>query len=155
MLGMQAFALSGVQFPAGGKPVCPWFDFSISHSENIAVCAISPNQVVGIDIEHIRAINSAIFKRHLTAEERTQSQANPARFFTYWTQKEAIVKAADCGGIVAIPEVVLSRDHGTLRGRIWYTQQVELQENYVVCLALEQQVKSVQCTQIDIDTLTE
>lgn len=72
--------------------------FSISHSETMAVCAVSLRSV-GIDIEHLRQIKPEIQERICTPPERNflrdaknQEEQNK-RFFYLWTRKEALFKA--------------------------------------------------------------
>lgn len=69
--------------------------FSISHSKNIAVCAIS-DRPVGIDIEYIRDVNLNIAKRQFAPDELRyvfeKWDLSKRRFFEVWTRKEAYVK---------------------------------------------------------------
>ncbi len=69
--------------------------FSISHSKNIAVCAISDHPV-GIDIECVRDVNINIAKRQFAADELRyvfeKWDLSKQRFFEIWTRKEAYVK---------------------------------------------------------------
>ncbi len=154
-LQLTDFSLRKVQFPAKDKPVCDQCDFSISHSRDLVICAISENHNIGIDAEFIRPINPTIFKRHLTEQERQLSEDNMPQFFEFWTRKEAIVKAANSGGIKSIPAVQLAQGYGTLLGKTWYTQKVEILPNYVVYLATDRQDHEYQCDQIDILQLSE
>lgn len=70
-------------------------EFSISHSKNIAVCAIS-DKPVGIDIEHVRDVNLNIAKRQFAPDEARyvfeKWDLSKQRFFEIWTRKEAYVK---------------------------------------------------------------
>lgn len=69
--------------------------FSISHSKNIAVCAIS-DKPVGIDIEYIRDVNLNVAKRQFAPDEIRyvfeKWELTKQRFFEIWTRKEAYVK---------------------------------------------------------------
>ena len=96
-----------------GKPYAEncSFNFSISHSENIVVCAID-KAPIGIDIEKIRPINLKVAKRicnneelnylfgHMLTEEDFKITTNPQilnRFFEIWTGKEAYGKFIGSG----------------------------------------------------------
>lgn len=149
-LQLTDFSLRKVQFPVSDKPVCDQCNFSISHSGDLVICAMTQNHKIGIDAELIRPINPAIFKRHLTAQERQISQDNMPKFYEFWTRKEAIVKAANSGGIKSIPAVQLAADYGTLNGQTWYTQNVEIQPGYVVYLATDRQHHDYKSNQVDI-----
>lgn len=154
-LQLPEFSLAQVQFPASDKPFCPQCDFSISHSGDLVICAIAQDHKVGIDAEQIRPVNSAIFKRHLTTEERQRSEDNAPQFFAYWTQKEAIVKAADSGGIKSIPEIELSATGGLLADQHWYTQRVELMPEYMIYVASDHKDAPCNTRQLTISDLTE
>lgn len=70
--------------------------FNISHSANITVCVVSDEGDVGVDIEWIHAINIDEFKWMMTTGEWDRMQASAkdnTAFFTWWTQKEAVIKA--------------------------------------------------------------
>jgi len=70
--------------------------FNISHSANITVCVVSDEGDVGVDIEWIHSINIDEFKWMMTAGEwdRIYASAKDSHtFFTWWTQKEAVIKA--------------------------------------------------------------
>lgn len=70
-------------------------EFSISHSGNIAVCAIS-DAPVGIDIERIRDVNISLAKKHFAPDEQKyvfeKWSLSKQRFFEIWTRKEAYAK---------------------------------------------------------------
>ena len=80
--------------------------FSISHSKNIAVCAISDGPV-GIDIEYIRDVNLNIAKRQFAPDEANyvfeKWDLAKRRFFEIWTRKEAYAKFLG-KGIAYFPE---------------------------------------------------
>lgn len=84
-------------------------EFSISHSENIVVCAIGDNPI-GIDVERVRPINLKIVKRicvcreaeyifgHVPTEHDYMTLADKellCRFFKIWTAKEAYFKSRE------------------------------------------------------------
>ena len=78
--------------------------FNLSHSGELVLYAITRNQKIGIDIEQIRDHTDvmAIAKRFFSpAEIGEMEKANEKNrtelFFTYWTRKEAFVKALGKG----------------------------------------------------------
>ena len=79
-----------------GKPLLPFCYFSISHSGNYVVCAVSDNPV-GVDTEVIREIAFRNDYRLFTLEEIVYVNENEKdhniRFFEVWTKKEAYIKA--------------------------------------------------------------
>lgn len=70
------------------------FHFSVSHS-GLAVCLVTNNSPIGLDIEFCRDININIVKRFFPNDEyeKVLFDTNPSkRFFEIWTQKEAYIK---------------------------------------------------------------
>lgn len=66
--------------------------FNISHSGNFIVCAFS-NNLVGIDIELLRDIDTAISSHYLNDREiNSFHPVNNNSFFKLWTAKESILK---------------------------------------------------------------
>lgn len=88
-----------IRFRVGknGKPYIENVDieFSISHSGDIALCAIS-DKPVGIDIEQIRNVDINMVKRVFTSDEQQyvleKWSLSKQRFFEIWTRKEAYAK---------------------------------------------------------------
>lgn len=85
-----------------GKPYAEGLDihFSLSHSGDLAVCAISDTPV-GIDVEKVRHVNTGVAKKWFTEQEqafvfsdKTKAQR---RFFEIWTKKEAYAKRTGAG----------------------------------------------------------
>lgn len=80
-----------------GKPYIENVDieFSIAHSGDIAICAVS-DRPVGVDIEKIRDVNIGVAKRLFTHDEQQYVFEKwnyvRVRFFEIWTRKEAYVK---------------------------------------------------------------
>ena len=103
---------------AGGKPVldaaagCADWRFNLSHTRDLALCAVALGCEVGVDVEWIdpalawQPIAAAQFPAHeqaalLALPERAQRTA----FFSAWTRKEARLKGLGTGFAVAVHEV--------------------------------------------------
>jgi medium-chain acyl-[acyl-carrier-protein] hydrolase len=78
--------------------------FNLSHSDNMAAIIIANKQEVGIDIECVRSDvdHAGLAERYFAPAERADVLAasvssRPARFFAYWTGKEAYSKARGLG----------------------------------------------------------
>jgi len=114
---------SQIQFRYGpyGKPLVDIFhqeqmlQFSLSHSNNLALYAVTWNRLLGVDIEHIRPIpeaiciaeqffspNENIIMRSLPLEQRQDA------FFHIWTCKEAYLKARGYGITKSLAEFEIS-----------------------------------------------
>lgn len=103
-------------FEAGahGKPhiawpkVTPRLSFNLSNTTGMVACIVAADREVGVDVEErergVRAIEVAdrFFSPSEVRALRALPEAEqPARFITYWTLKEAYIKARGMG--LAIP----------------------------------------------------
>lgn len=85
-----------------GKPYLPEYPdlfFNIAHSENLAVCAFS-RQEIGVDVEKVTAIDLAIAKQFFYGSEYQAiiaSDCPEETFFDYWVLKESYMKATGRG----------------------------------------------------------
>ena len=105
----EVYGISEYEFTynENGKPLLSFCCFSISHSGNYVVCAVS-ERPVGVDTEVIRDIPFRNDYRLFTLEEvvyvNESEKEHTLRFFEVWTKKEAYIKAkglklADGSGI--------------------------------------------------------
>ncbi len=86
--------------------------FNIAHSAGLVVCALATHRDVGIDVEHLarRPLQPAIVRRYCSEAEIADVLAQPHdrwqnRFLTYWTLKEAYLKARGLGIAVPLADV--------------------------------------------------
>ena len=78
------------------------FHFNISHSGELALCALGYSRRVGIDIEKLKGIQrlEGMMDRCLSLREQSNVKASDTpleAFLTYWTCKEAYLKAIGLG----------------------------------------------------------
>ena len=78
--------------------------FSLAHSAELAVYAVTVGYPVGVDVERLRAVPGMDWsaERTFTPEECAALRAlpealRPAGFFNCWTRKEAYIKAVGLG----------------------------------------------------------
>jgi len=113
-------------------------DFSLSHCEGRVLCALSTCGKVGVDVEAIGPLRAADFPLYLNADERAWAGGDARRFYSIWTRKEAVVKAAGSLGLAAMARV--STRAGTpdaeLAGRSWNTVEILVGERHVAHLAM-------------------
>jgi len=83
-------------------------DFNLSHSEGLALIAVSRRAPLGVDVELLRPMADALglAERHYVGDEiaRVAAASGALRdraFFTCWTRKEAVLKSTGAGLSVA------------------------------------------------------
>lgn len=109
--GLELLGLSGrersVRRGANGKPFIPGGpEFSVSHTQGLAVCALDGG-CLGVDAERVARIPEGLMAA-LTPEERayvlSAESGREGRFYRIWTVKESLVKASG-EGLGAIREL--------------------------------------------------
>ena len=133
--------------------------FNLTHSEAIAVCAISQGGCIGVDVERIRPVSDAdaIVTRYFAPGEASEYASLPApdrsaAFFSTWTRKEAFVKAigdgltcplrsfeVDVAPSAANPRIVTDPARGD-----WYLRSFEPAPGYVGAVACDRPIDELQ-----------
>ncbi|MFN7655359.1 MAG: 4'-phosphopantetheinyl transferase family protein [Cyclobacteriaceae bacterium] len=134
-LGIRA-DLHEISYNEYSKPVfkdCP-VRFSISHSENLVVCALSLDaREIGIDIEFISEIQTLEFKNHLTQREWNQlisSHDKISTFYKYWTKKESILKAYGKGILIPLNSLDVTSDWIDLHNIQYNCKEIKIDPFY-------------------------
>jgi 4'-phosphopantetheinyl transferase len=144
-----------------GKPFVPdaSVSFNLTHSEAIAVCAISQDGCIGVDVERIRPMPDAdaIVTRYFAPGEAREYASLPApertaAFFSTWTRKEAFVKAigdgltcplrsfeVDVAPSVTNPRIVTDPARGD-----WYLRSFEPAPGYAGAVACDRPIDALQ-----------
>ncbi len=116
-------------------------DFNISHAGRMVACVVSPQARVGIDLEAIRPLQIAEFKRQFTDREwaAINSAPNPVNaFYSFWTCKEAVLKAdgsAQHGALAAID--VTDKKPVVLDGHTWHLHEIKAFRDYACHIAVD------------------
>ena len=128
-----------------GKPYLrdfPIIEFNLSHSENWAICAVTLDKPVGVDIEYenkdsnIDFINIAENFFSLKEVERIKSTDNLNQLFlTMWTRKEAYIKSIGLG----LSNELLSKDIPEHIDIFDY----KFNKNYIAALAIQKCDKNI------------
>jgi 4'-phosphopantetheinyl transferase len=158
------------RFGNGGKPELargprddgPLLRFNVTHSEDLALIAVSLDVEVGVDLERLRTISEAarIVESYFTPAEQAQfaTLEEPARasaFLRGWTRKEAILKAKGVGlaGLAAnyetmfgITELTDTFSPISPRSRIgeWFLWEAAPRVDYYAALAVQNVLRSDQ-----------
>lgn len=137
-LGFNDFNLEAVHFDAAHKSFADIpADFNISHSGNLVCAAVIRSGHIGVDVEKIRPLKSDVIHKYLNRDEARQCETNPDRFFDFWTQKEAVIKANGQEGIVRIREVQLHDGKAEFADKQWYLTPLQLVDGYASHIATD------------------
>ena len=130
--------------------------FNLSHSAGLVVCALSRDRAVGVDVEDLtrRAPDPAIVSRYCSPVEAedvcTQADGWRDRFLTYWTLKEAYLKARGLGISVHLSDISFTLAAGDqarigFRGSLagtderWRFHLAHLEPHHLAAVAVETQ----------------
>jgi len=154
-LGCGAIALT-FDYGKYGKPkttVSPTkghdFHFNLSHSGEVALCALGGDRTVGVDIEKVRPIQrlESMMGRCLVEAEKAKVISKPIdqrshNFLRYWTCKEAYLKAIGVGLSQSMTTVEVDPSFSQLvevpKGcqEGWHLYSLDLPETYVGALVV-------------------
>ena len=143
--GCDAKLISEIQTTDFGKPFIPGiFNFSISYSGNLAVCAVSTVNQLGVDIELIKDINFPEFRKYFNDAEwnRIINSEDPQRsFFHFWTRKESVLKADGRGLSVDLRDVMVDETSGRINDssiQYYLSSLPDLGDNVAATLCTDQ-----------------
>jgi 4'-phosphopantetheinyl transferase len=91
------------------------FQFNLAHSGGVVACILSYRREAGVDVEDLnrRPLDPTLWHRYCAASEVADIEAQPGakrqhRFLTYWTLKEAYLKARGLGIAVHLADVAFT-----------------------------------------------
>lgn len=127
--------------------------FSLAHAHGMAVCALTTRCEVGVDVEPLeRVVPMEVAKRFFAPSELEDLLEQPEarrgeRFFTYWTLKEAYVKARGVGLGLPVADAVFTLSERGIEFRpdpsldqhpeTWQFQSFQLGERHRAGLAVQ------------------
>lgn len=137
--------------PEIDEPGATW-RFNVAHSAGLVVCAIGNGHDLGVDVEDLRRkpATSGFARRYLSPAEVADVEAQPddaqqERLLTYWTLKEAYLKARGLGVSVPLSDIEFSLGDGgprvqflnTLKGTDtdWHFHLARLTPGHLVAVA--------------------
>jgi len=139
ILGEKDVKLDQIITSPFGKPFFEnkAFDFSLSYSNNLVICAIIPKGKIGADTEYLRTIDvhnlNSVFSNN--EWELIEESKNPEKeFFNIWTKKEALLKANGIGIAIPLADVEVSKNSIYFNKSLWYFKRIEILPDYIVNL---------------------
>jgi len=140
--------------PEIAAPPSPW-SFNLAHSGNLVACVLSLVPGVGVDLEDLnrRPLTRDLARRFCAPAEVADIERQPEtgqtrRFLTYWTLKEAYLKARGLGIAVHLAdlEFTLTGEHPTINfreslegtSREWAFELFEPTPRYLLSVAVPQ-----------------
>jgi 4'-phosphopantetheinyl transferase len=136
--------------------------FSVSHSHDLALIAVTLDQPIGVDIEKVREeIDYESLARRFFSEQEHRAimdyegKGKPRAFFATWTRKEAIVKATGNGIASGLKQFDVSVDPDQPARLLatrwekeiqssWSLTNIEAGPDYMACLAMDGSSRPVQ-----------
>jgi 4'-phosphopantetheinyl transferase len=142
--------------------------FNLSHSEDLALMAVTKIGNVGVDIECVRLLKDMdhLVARFFSARENELFQTvpadeKPAAFFNLWTRKEALLKATGEGitrslSLVEVsflpgePARLLAVSGDVEKAAEWNLRELAPATGFVGAVAIQARQVSVRCARWDI-----
>jgi 4'-phosphopantetheinyl transferase len=153
------------QYGPHGKPALALADgeppirFNVSHSDDVALCAVACGQEIGVDVEHVRSdfpglqvARHSFSPREIAVLQGLPTERQAAAFFTLWILKEAYLKATgqglgldlrqvDVSPALAVPmaelRVIPDGDAHCPSGASWWLRTLPSVAGYAGALAVE------------------
>lgn len=154
-LGFE-FDLRSMNVPNFTKPSASGLFFNISHTENIALVAISKDTDIGIDIEKVSEINLNDFKSIFTEIEFNailKDSKPQEKFYEMWTSKEAIIKGDGRGLSLDLRKLEIKDNRCDIGNETWFLFSIEISHGYKCFLAAKQKENEIKliCNDIILD----
>lgn len=128
-------------------------NFSISHSGQMAVCAITSSGSVGIDLEEHREIDFKFLKSAMSEgqwSEILRSHDPQQTFFNLWTKKESITKAIGLGLYIPFHALDVFQNPVKYEDQSWKTCEILSDRRYHCHLAFSANIiQEIDVTVID------
>jgi len=145
-----------------GKPFLKdnQIQFNMSHSGNIACYVVTFNNQIGVDIEFqdntidIIEISELIFTpQEIELLKSLNYKAKYKSFYTFWTKKEALVKALGKGlsypinkietmGLLSGKGILFPNENSELQQK-WYCYELKVPKNYSGAIGTENKIDKI------------
>ena len=130
-------APAAVAFTRGsrGKPAVAGLEHNLSHTDDVALLAVSRSIAVGVDVERYAAnIDPLELARTVLAPAEAACTERHA-FFRIWCRKEACLKATGDGLVDDLTSLSVIEDRVSVGGAVVYVQDLALDVDHAAALA--------------------
>lgn len=114
--------------------------FNISHSNDFIVCAFTSHGGIGVDVEKISNVDINDFRSQFSKSEYDNMVGSlhvQEKFFEFWTQKEAVLKAYGTGLNVALDSIEIIDGSSTIGEEVFYLEEIDLTAEYKCHIATQ------------------
>jgi 4'-phosphopantetheinyl transferase len=149
LVGLEEITLSKTGQPHFNKALY----FSNTRSGNMAASVASAVAPVGIDVEKITNIDLVNYQEYFTLTEWeyiTYSPNQTETFFTLWTRKEAVVKAAGVGLYANLASFDVLNNPCIFNNTAYYITNIPLMSGYVCHIAATLESPMIELTELTV-----
>lgn len=111
------------------------------------MCAVSDEGIIGVDIEEIHPIEIAGLYNQFRPEEWAiimSSNDKYSQFYTYWTQKEAAIKADGRGLNIPLTNVLIDKNIVYIEENTYQLHELHLTSRTKCYLASKKNIEGIQ-----------
>ena len=109
--------------------------FNLSHSEDLALLAVTVSGALGVDVERVKPLDDLVdlarmnfTEAEMRAFENATSDKRLLVFYDYWTRKEAILKAMGTG--LSVPAKAVEA-----YGDAWQVRSLQTESGFMAAVA--------------------
>lgn len=142
-------------------PLAKHLSFNISHTDGLIIVGVSLDNAIGVDTENIQTIKapregleSFLAPSEIEILSQLPSTDYQARFFTYWTLKEAYIKARGEGLSLPLQNIIFQiteKKHISANFHPscnddplhWHFWQFEVHADYLMAICLKRQTDTI------------
>lgn len=155
----RTVTLDQYDYSPTNQPVLSGSDvsFSISHSGNMVVCAITDGNTLGIDVERTKPVKLELMKFYFDRESWFEIINAPdvyAEFYRHWTMREAAIKASGLGIDQMELSEMVPEDHTIqVRNEIFHCRMIPVRYDYTICAASNKEIDDLEINRLSIEEL--
>ncbi len=131
--------------------------FSLSHSGNIALCAITSGRKLGVDIEKVKPVRLELMKFYFDPvpwQAIINAHDTNLTFHQYWTMREATIKASGHAiEPMELSEITIEDNVTQLRNETYYSRILSLPHDYIASIASDQEIIDFELSEIALESL--